>query len=92
MNTPSFQEDHISQVPALQLLQNLGWRYLTPAEADRLQQVVTSMQRGWTRGTRFMARPARGGLSTLDPGLIVKPPRGLEYGYVPYVVQQSNAF
>ena len=49
------------------------------------------MQRGWTRGTRFMARPARGGLSTLDPGLIVKPPRGLEYGYVPYVVQQSNA-
>lgn len=29
---PSFQEDHISQIPALQLLQNLGWRYLTPAE------------------------------------------------------------
>ena len=29
---PSFLEDHISQIPALQLLQNLGWRYLTPAE------------------------------------------------------------
>src|SRR5436190_21911706 len=32
MNTPSFQEDHISQVPALQLLQNLGYVYLRPQE------------------------------------------------------------
>ena len=32
MNTPSFQEDHISQVPALQLLQNLGYTYLRPQE------------------------------------------------------------
>ena len=38
MNTlPSFLEDHISQVPALQLLQNLGWQYLTPAEAVSLR-------------------------------------------------------
>jgi len=27
---PSFLEDDISQIPALQLLQNLGWEYLTP--------------------------------------------------------------
>ena len=27
------KEDHISQVPALQLLQDLGWTYLTPSEA-----------------------------------------------------------
>jgi type I restriction enzyme R subunit len=32
VNTPSFQEDHISQVPALQLLQNLGYTYLRPQE------------------------------------------------------------
>lgn len=32
MNTPSFQEDHISQVPALQLLPNLGYVYLRPQE------------------------------------------------------------
>ena len=32
MNTPSFQEDHISQVPALQLLQSLGYTYLRPQE------------------------------------------------------------
>lgn len=33
METPSFKEDHISQIPALQVLQNLGYTYLTPAEA-----------------------------------------------------------
>ena len=30
---PLVREDHTSQVPALQLLQNLGWEYLTPYEA-----------------------------------------------------------
>jgi type I restriction enzyme, R subunit len=35
--TPLFKEDHISQVPALQLLQNLGWTYLTPDEALELR-------------------------------------------------------
>lgn len=30
---PSFQEDHLSQIPALQLLQNLGYTYLRPQEA-----------------------------------------------------------
>ena len=34
MAPPSFQEDLISQLPALGLLQNLGYRYLTPEEAD----------------------------------------------------------
>ena len=33
METPSFIEDHISQLPALQLLMNMGYRYLTPEEA-----------------------------------------------------------
>ena len=30
--TPSFLEDHISQIPALQLLQNMGYAYLRPQE------------------------------------------------------------
>jgi hypothetical protein len=30
MNAPSFKEDHISQIPALQFLQNLGYTYLSP--------------------------------------------------------------
>ncbi|GJM35115.1 MAG: DEAD/DEAH box helicase [Saprospiraceae bacterium] len=33
MTTPSFQEDHISQIPAIQFLQTLGFEYLTPKEA-----------------------------------------------------------
>ncbi|MBL7867164.1 MAG: type I restriction endonuclease subunit R [Flavobacterium lindanitolerans] len=33
MDLPSFKEDHISQIPALQMLMKLGYRYLTPDEA-----------------------------------------------------------
>jgi hypothetical protein len=34
---PSLLEDLISQIPALQLLQNLGWSYVTPAESVSLR-------------------------------------------------------
>lgn len=37
MDTPSFKEDHISQIPALQLLQKLGYKYLSPEEALQLR-------------------------------------------------------
>lgn len=37
MDTPSFKEDHISQIPALQLLQKMGYKYLTPEEALQLR-------------------------------------------------------
>ncbi len=33
MAIPSFKEDHISQLPALKLLMNMGWKYLTPEQA-----------------------------------------------------------
>lgn len=33
MDIPSFKEDHISQIPALKLLMNMGWKYLTPDQA-----------------------------------------------------------
>src|SRR5947209_13656066 len=32
IETPSFLEDHISQIPALHLLQNMGYTYLRPSE------------------------------------------------------------
>jgi type I restriction enzyme R subunit len=35
MNTPSFKEDHISQIPALQMLVNLGYTYLSQEEANQ---------------------------------------------------------
>jgi type I restriction enzyme R subunit len=33
MAVPSFKEDHISQLPALKLLMNMGWKYITPEQA-----------------------------------------------------------
>ena len=33
LKRPTFREDETSQIPALQLLQNMGWTYLTPEEA-----------------------------------------------------------
>lgn len=42
MDTPSFKEDHISQVPALQLLQKLGYHYLSPEEALQYRGNKTS--------------------------------------------------
>ena len=36
MNTPSFIEDHIAQLPALKLLMNIGWQYLTDRKSTRL--------------------------------------------------------
>ncbi len=37
MSTPSFLEDHISQLPAIQLLVNMGYEYITPDKADELR-------------------------------------------------------
>jgi type I restriction enzyme, R subunit len=42
METPSFKEDHISQVPALQFLQQVGYTYLTAEEALYLRGNKTS--------------------------------------------------
>ena len=42
MDTPSFKEDHISQIPALLLLQKLGYKYLSPAETKKLCSGKTS--------------------------------------------------
>ncbi len=42
LDTPSFKEDHISQIPALQMLQKLGYTYLSPTEAEKLRGSKTS--------------------------------------------------
>jgi len=39
---PSFREDHVSQIPALQLLINLGFNYVTPDEALTLRSERTA--------------------------------------------------
>ncbi|WAC12524.1 type I restriction endonuclease subunit R [Dyadobacter pollutisoli] len=37
MEVPSFKENHISLIPALQMLQKLGYTYLSPAEVSQLR-------------------------------------------------------
>ena len=71
--------------PALQRLA------LGPTEAARLQGIVTSMHRAWPNGTRFMDAPGAGSLAGVDQALVVKPPKGMEYGYVPYVISQEKS-
>lgn len=54
-DTPSFREEYVSQIPALQLLTQLGYRYLTPDEALKLRGnskanlLLTSVLRDWLR-------------------------------------------
>lgn len=43
MDIPSFLEDHISQIPALQFLQNIGYTYLTPAEIRQYRKDKTTV-------------------------------------------------
>lgn len=42
MQTPSFKEDHISQIPALQMLINLGYTYISPEAALKARDLKTS--------------------------------------------------
>lgn len=43
MHTPSFLEDHISQIPAIQLLINMGYQYVTPSQAMAWRKGRTSI-------------------------------------------------
>lgn len=42
MQTPSFKEDHISQIPGLQMLIKLGYNYVSPEQALQLRGGKTS--------------------------------------------------
>lgn len=64
---------------------------LTDAEKRRLQSVVEKIHAHWTLQREYMPPPAKGmgAIATLDGALLVKPPRGLEVGYVPIATRQS---
>lgn len=55
MSVPSYREELISQIPALQTLMAMGWRYLTPAEAltlrggKRSAVILTDVLTDWLR-------------------------------------------
>jgi len=62
---------------------------LTPTDKSKLQALVEKMHREWTPDKQYMAPPSRGQLASLDSALLVKPPKGLEVGYVPVAIRQD---
>jgi hypothetical protein len=62
---------------------------LTPAERERLQARVVKLHKTWSKSRNYLAPPAKGKLAGLDPAQIVKPPKGLEFGYVPIATRQE---
>jgi len=55
----------------------------------KLQALVEKLHAAWPIDRDYMAPPSHGALVTLDPALLVTPPKGLEAGYVPIVTRQS---
>lgn len=62
---------------------------LNPEEKARLQSLVEKIQSHWTPGKEYLPPPGKGVLATLDPALLVSPPKGLKVGYVPIVTRQE---
>jgi hypothetical protein len=54
MNTPSFKEDHISQIPALQMLVNMGYTYLSQEESLQARGNKTSNVKYQMFGTEII--------------------------------------
>ena len=57
----------------------------------KLQAFVEKIHALWSIDRDYMAPLRRGTLVTLDPALLVTPPKGLEVGYVPIVTRQEDA-
>lgn len=63
---------------------------LTDAEREEAQRRVELIHRAWTKDREYIASPTTGSLASLDPALVVTPPRGLEVGFVPIAVKQER--
>jgi hypothetical protein len=59
-------------------------------DRNALQALVEGIHRSWTPDRTYIAEPSGATLASLDTGLLVTPPPGLEVGYVPIVVHQEQ--
>ncbi len=55
-----------------------------------MQQRAELIHANWSHTDDYMADPEIGNIATLDPGIIVTPPPGMERGYVPIVTRQEK--
>ncbi len=62
----------------------------TEEERNKLQFLVEQMHQNWTIDQEYMHPLSKGELVSFDSNLIVTPPSGLEFGYVPIVTRQSS--
>ncbi len=56
----------------------------------KLQAFIEKIHIEWSIDRDYMAPLRRGRLASLDPALLVTPPKGLEVGYVPIVIRQES--
>jgi hypothetical protein len=70
--------------PSLQQL------HLGQKEKEELQSRIELIHSTWKINGVYMPSPSSGKLVTIDQALVVKPPRGLEVGYVPIVTRQEK--
>ena len=57
----------------------------------KLQSRIELLHANWRHTDEYMTPPVVGQIATLDPGVIVHPPSGLEIGYVPIVTRQEKS-
>lgn len=62
---------------------------LSPSERNAMQRRVEKIHANWTTKRTYLPPNTVGTLAGLDPALLVKPPKGLEIGYVPIVTRQA---
>lgn len=62
---------------------------LTDAEREQVQQRVEKLHRSWTKDRNYLTPPDVGTLASIDPALIMTPPKGMEVGYVPIATRQE---
>jgi hypothetical protein len=58
-------------------------------ERERMQRRVELLHRNWTKDRQYLPKPMSGKLASLDPAVMVTPPKGYEIGYVPIVTRQA---
>ncbi len=63
---------------------------LTAAEREQMQLRVEKLHKSWKIDQNYLPSPSTGKLASLDSNLVVTPPAGLEFGYVPIVTRQEQ--
>jgi len=62
---------------------------LTDKEREEVQKRVEKIHKNWKMDQEYLPAPKTGKLAAIDPALIVRPPKGLEVGYVPIATRQE---